>query len=329
MRASRMPFTFVFLISILSCSNNAGFEVTPVSQALEQKAEFNTKVDILFVIDNSDSMLSKQNKLLSEVDDFFMALKNTGLDFRIASVTTDMRKNLSYPAYLKAQGRIVGEPKVIDQNSENYELALEKMIQLGNDGSSVEQGLAAMRMALSPEMLSGENQNFLREDAMLALIFLSDEDDMSSGEVEEYMNFLNDLKPNFESGNSAWVANFLGVTDLNSECLSNPEYNFADPGLRYMELVTASEGESFSICKASLSEGLTNVRKRIMSYLTDFVLAYEVYEESIEVRVDGEVILNDKQNGWSFEASRNTLRFHGTAIPSLNSEIIIFYRRRI
>lgn len=51
--------------------------------------------------------------------------------------------------------------------------------QTGDCGEPIEMGLDSVRLALSPENLTGPNQGFLRDDAYLVVIVLSDEDDCS------------------------------------------------------------------------------------------------------------------------------------------------------
>jgi hypothetical protein len=56
--------------------------------AQEETADFNSKVDILFVIDNSTSMKEEQANLVKNIDEFAKAFsKNTTLDFHIGVLT--------------------------------------------------------------------------------------------------------------------------------------------------------------------------------------------------------------------------------------------------
>jgi hypothetical protein len=54
---------------------------------------------------------------------------------------------------------------------------------VGTNGCGYEKGLAAMKRALSDDLLNTYNADFLRDDAMLAVVVISDEDDC--GEVGE------------------------------------------------------------------------------------------------------------------------------------------------
>jgi hypothetical protein len=56
----------------------------------------------------------------------------------------------------------------------------------GNEGCEYKRPLAALRRALQPDMLAGANRGFLREDATLIVVVLSDGEDCGEvGEVEE------------------------------------------------------------------------------------------------------------------------------------------------
>src|SRR5688500_18469462 len=47
-----------------------------------------SKVDILWVVDNSGSMSAEQNKLADRFSDFFLALRRSLVDYHIGVVTT-------------------------------------------------------------------------------------------------------------------------------------------------------------------------------------------------------------------------------------------------
>ena len=60
--------------------------------------------------------------------------------------------------------------------------------QLGNCGCAIEQPLEAIRRALDPELAPETNTGFLREDAFLAVIIVSDEDDCSMADTNMFVN---------------------------------------------------------------------------------------------------------------------------------------------
>src|SRR5579859_3306208 len=146
-------------------------------------------VDILWVVDNSPSMCDKQQKLSANFHAFMQYFSALNLDFHLAIVTTDT---------YQGNGMFQGTPAVIDKNTPNYEAVFESSVVVGCSGNNMERGLQAARSALDtpattpfsgnydnqttyPNGVSGiaPNINFLRANAVLAIIVVSDEDDQS------------------------------------------------------------------------------------------------------------------------------------------------------
>jgi hypothetical protein len=62
------------------------------------------------------------------------------------------------------------------------------------NGSGFERGLDAAYDALRPPLRDNENAGFLRDDAALSILFVSDEDDLSDLPVNDYLTFFKGLK---------------------------------------------------------------------------------------------------------------------------------------
>ena len=169
------------------------------------------KVDILWVIDNSASMCDEQQSLRESFDLFVEALVFEGVDFNIAVITTDMIDPLQSGRFQNMASGQQGPqcqlqidtskcpgvdgseapPMVISSSAARYQDAsgapdVEKIkndfgcrATAGSSGDGIEQGLDAARSALSPALLQNHNAGFLRDDALLAIFFLSDENDCS------------------------------------------------------------------------------------------------------------------------------------------------------
>jgi hypothetical protein len=167
-------------------------------------ATTNPDLDLLFVIDDSGSMGNKQTNFQAALPAFLDTLAaqyDGGLpNLRAGVVTTDMGTKGS--AVMMPGPRIgaVGQGGCADagkdgalqtfaapvtdrfvedrrDGSKNYtgELAsvLGQLVTAGNKGCGFEQPLHAMQRALKSEV----NAGFLRDHAMLAVVFLTDEDD--------------------------------------------------------------------------------------------------------------------------------------------------------
>lgn len=79
--------------------------------------------------------------------------------------------------------------------AEDQRQAFEKNVALGSCGLGNESGLEALRLMLAKTSTSGCNAGFLRPEANLVLIFVSDEDDQESNvNVSQYVQLIEDYK---------------------------------------------------------------------------------------------------------------------------------------
>jgi len=200
---------------LAGCPDRTISEVNPQQGRVEYKeipVTLNRNLDLLFVVDDSPSMLDKQNNIKANFPKFIEVLNTIqgGLpDVHIGVVSSDMgTKGTADSAAGPAIGQIgqggcsgtgksgnlqVGGAGTDLQNGANFisdikqsdgtrqknysgDLAtvFGKLAGLGAGGCGFEQHLLAMRRALEG---NPANANFLRPDAFLAVIFLADEDD--------------------------------------------------------------------------------------------------------------------------------------------------------
>jgi hypothetical protein len=169
-------------------------------------------VDILWVIDNSQSMTPIQSRIGARFVDFFAQLMDSFVDYHVGVVTTDA---VAETGILRQYGRDVNNPdrphgdpvpgcagdcryisraigceNIERSNSCHARKVFENLIHVGNNGANYEQGLLAAAMALGktddpetgePVPIPEANAGFLRSEADLHIIFVSDEDDYSHG----------------------------------------------------------------------------------------------------------------------------------------------------
>jgi hypothetical protein len=164
---------------------------TPVVDGSEQRCQ---KMDVLFVIDNSGSMSQEQTNLIANFPAFITVLNNSGLDYRVAVTTTG--RNYSYtmstPLGSIPQSQSGGDngamlkpaacnmtKRWIDKTDADPAMAFSCVANVGTGGPSDEMPLSAMRDAFEERMADGTNVGFRRTDALLAVVFLTDEEDCS------------------------------------------------------------------------------------------------------------------------------------------------------
>jgi hypothetical protein len=315
MKTTKILMTAFLALSAIACTKNS-FPLADEQKSFSQPTYYNNKVDIVMMVDNSSSMLQYQNKLANEIPGMIANLNAQGMDYHIVVVTSDVRNAGN-------GNRFVGSPKVLTRATPDVANVLKTRIQQGQTGSDLEQGLTSIKTVLSPDYLAGEGAGFLREEALLAILALSNEDDFSSGSVASYKDFFDQLKPKFKGTNQAWLLNFIGIPNLQSSCNTALGGSFIDPGLRWIELTEYTGGIISPICDGTLASAVENVRKKIVQILTDFHLEREPKVETIVVRVNGAIIPQSNVNGWEYIADGYIVRFHGSAVPGADDGISI------
>jgi hypothetical protein len=307
--------TAIAVSSLAGCTKNA-FPLADEQKSFSQPTYYNNKVDIVMMVDNSSSMLQYQNKLANEIPGMIASLNAKSMDYRIVVVTSDVRSSGN-------GNRFVGTPKVLTPQTPDIANVLKTRIQQGQTGSDLEQGLTSIKTVLSPEYLNADGAGFLRQEALLAILALSNEEDFSSGSVASYKDFFDQLKPKFKGTNQAWLLNFIGIPNLQSSCNTALGGAFIDPGLRWIELADYTGGIVSPICDGTLANAVENVRKKIVQILTDFHLEREPKIETIVVRVNGNVVPRNSVNGWDYIPNGYIVRFYGTAVPGADDGISI------
>ena len=201
---------------LTGCPDRTISEVSPEQGRVEYKdipVNVNRKVDILFVIDDSPSMLDKQTNLKANFPNFINVLNTIqgGLpDVHIGVVTSDLGTSgadgMNAPSIggsaqggcsgtgkagaLQTYGTTLVTGKYISDapptvmggmRMTNYTgtlaAAFSAIASAGANGCGFEQHIEAAKRALQPSNTA--NAGFLRSDAFLAVIIIADEDDCS------------------------------------------------------------------------------------------------------------------------------------------------------
>ncbi|MBI2372650.1 MAG: hypothetical protein HYV07_01495 [Deltaproteobacteria bacterium] len=285
----------------------------------ELKQKDAAQVDILWVIDNSGSMVDEQNKLAANFDRFITGLtlcsggaaddicdfatktcSKSGApcnppDYHIGVVSSDTlasvdqgklrRVGLCAPSagatpadgsytYCLGDNRDCAAPNATCDMGQSISFitpttpaaaaAFSRAVRVGIGGSGLERGIQAAAMALGRDAdrttggfkpQPGENQGFVRPEASLFVIFVSDEEDSSFGQVPYFYRAFESLKG---AGNEGLVSfsGIVGPPDADGPtgateggCISQDGQN-AIAGTRYVSLAMYSRGLSaeFRVC---------------------------------------------------------------------------------
>lgn len=151
------------------------------------------KTDILFVVDNSGSMYTEQTRMAQSFPNFLASLENDSMNYQIAITTTDV---------INDEGRLLpysDGSKFISNSTPNAVSLFENNIKRdetlacenGNTAacpSNDERGILAANYAVTNARSRGNKNRFFRDEAHLAVVFLSDEDVRGSGGRSDFRN---------------------------------------------------------------------------------------------------------------------------------------------
>jgi hypothetical protein len=176
------------------------------SEATDLPLTDKRKVDILFVVDNSPSMRPLQEKLslaFPAFVDILQALPHGLPDVHVGVVSSDLGAGPTAPVQQCRvggdQGQLQNQPRrqpcPMVLNAGDHFLAAAANVQnftgdlasafscialLGDQGCGFEHQFASMLRALEAATLPATNRQFLRDDALLAIVMLTNEDDCSA-----------------------------------------------------------------------------------------------------------------------------------------------------
>jgi hypothetical protein len=327
-----------------------------------------SKIDVLWVIDNSGSMAPRQEILARNLQSFMDVFSKSGIDYRIAVTTTDIFKD---------KGAFFGTPKVLTPMTPNVVSAFANNVKVGTNGSPYEAGLEGAQLALNTQAatnmpilqalqacqgMCGSSMNpnlcnttceknndiaFLRPDAYLYLIFVSDEDDQSSQDVRYFWRSFETTKG---IGNDGTVATAAIVGEPMNSC-------GAVAGERYISLSDLTGGAVGSICDPSFADTLTKLANNAVGLKRKFALSTDPDPMTLKVTILYPCNLPDNQlstctsvdatqctadeapdaqlkectppqgmvDGWMYEDMNNDIFFQGDSVPGVKGLVQIQY----
>lgn len=240
--------------------------------------------DILLVVDNSGSMEDEQQLLGNSFGAFTEFIHFSDTEYHIGVVTTDTGTDSPLEDFLPpvAAGVLQGEIPFITRETENADAHFRNATNVGINGNGRERGFESAQLALSPPLVFEENLGFYREEALLNVIFVSDEDDQSGGSVMDVERFFYEMK-GFENG----AVTFHGLVGVNNDTGNAAPCGAGDPteggamaAIRYAEIIRNSRGVAGSICEPNFNEVLREIGRASTGIRDRFLLSSEPVEGS-------------------------------------------------
>ena len=257
-------------------------------------------VDILFVIDNSGSMRSNQTNFKTNFSSFISVFASAGIDYHIAFITTDSEDFVNGTIITPADTDPVATVNSLVDS-------------IGTSGSTMEAGLYYSYMSTSITGPAGHGGLFLRDDAKLVIIYVSDEPDWShtksSFTVSDYVAHLRALK-----SSSTLIAAHAVAGDYPSGCTTNGGAQFGDG---YYDVVTTLAGSFLSICADDWGGSMDTLARESVVTST-FILTEHAVDGTIGVVVDGTTSFD-----WYYDTAINAIQFNTS--PPEGSKIEITY----
>lgn len=274
-------------------------QTTEPGQRVEHHVQPNRdEVDILFVLDNSSSMLTEQAKLSWNFPIFLDWFTGSDVAYHIGITSMDM----DHPEH-RGRLRAVDGSRWIDRDTLDAELTFERMVTLGTGGSTFEEGINAAYTAVALRD-EGYNFGFRRESASLVVVAISDEDDQSDGDIIDLDGFID------------WLGSQEGPsTDVTFISVVTPPMIYGpgaeEPGDRYRQVTDAVGGQSWDIRLEDWSPVLDDLGMRALGMQRSFYLAAVPVPESIQVTVEdaGVIYSFEPEVDWVYDPVGNAVEF--------------------
>ena len=236
-------------------------------------------VDILWVIDTSGSMNSYDAALMNGLDVMLAALPAAG--WRLAMISADPNRALT-----ESQFPLVPGDDVLD--------AMAMYSLMGRGG--LEEGFDAVYeyMVNNPYSLT-----WMRPDAALLVVYVSDEDEQSNTHfaiVQDFVNWYSSLR-----GGAVYLSSIVNFSQAESICDIPP--SVMDVGDRYMEAADLLGGTKLDICSDDWSSGVADASAQVTPH-EKIVLTHEAVPDSVRVFVNGQLY-----NDWHYVDFENTVYF--------------------
>ena len=314
------------------------------------------KVDVLWVVDDSGSMAPFQTLLANNFPQFFTSSNVDAADYHIATTTTlttgaSCVPDLSNPTATPScpddemSGHYTacsGNDRYITPSTGNPAAEFGCNVRVSEAGNvnpsrsasdSAEGGLrAAYNFLTAPKITDAAiNGGFLRDDAKLHVIMVSDEPEQSKGPIDLYVDFFKNLK-GFR--NSSLVAVSTIGTDPGG-CTMSDGTAIPDPGTRYSDVTAELNGRFQSICEDDWSGMMGQLGLDSIGLQVEFFLSRAADPAGLQVCVrqtttgacaQVPMSTDGAADGWFYDPEANSVVFNPGDVPPRGARIEVHYQ---
>lgn len=343
MRSLLATLALLALAALGACQQTRLTQVLPPGMRVDVFPQVSrAQLDALFVIDNSRYMAVHQKRVADSMGRFVAWLDKTQIDWHIGLVTTDVSN--APGAYVGGGAQRYFTPAEAG--------ALAPSVQaIGGTGAAIAAALQQLELALA-----GPPPGFLRPGADLFLVAVTDNNDpWSPGDDQYYFRVLKAAKGR---GNDGIVSLSALAGPPPDGCKipdpQNPAQTFfAEPAPRLKGLVERMGGRFASLCEPAFDVVFDELGAQAAGLKRAFRLARPPDLSSLAVRVRARcdtrtealafcAALSDEcgeasparvctpraaeLDGWSWDASTESVLFHGAALPPRGSTVEVQYK---
>ncbi|MCB0420513.1 MAG: VWA domain-containing protein [Bdellovibrionales bacterium] len=260
-------------------------------------------VDVLFVIDNSQSMSEEQDEMGKRFDNFLDYLSD--LDWQVGITTTDPQDDEVYGdgklvPFKESQGLRFLDSSIPIGKAHQF---FRKTIKRDEWGSSVEQGIYATYRAIERMDKDVAHQQFFRKDSHLSVVLVSDENESDS-------TFRNKPEELIKLVKNKWPEKTFKFHSI----VARPGDNDCDliehtAGKSYAKLTQLTGGILGDVCAKNYSNQLANIGEYIRNLLKRIPLDCEPVDVDHDGRVDLKVAFDSSNVNVPYKVEGRELVF--------------------
>lgn len=253
--------------------------------------------DIIWVVDNSGSMKKEQDDIISNTSSFINEFtEKASIDWRIGLASTAPRED-PYLGFLPRPRLETGNPDPIAE----FQNGIGRLGLNGDSSKESSMDIVMKHITNDP--------NFVRENACLAMIFVTDEPDHSSNyNSTSFLNALIKLKGSIKA---IKVFTVLATVENGCEYLENNTY----AGSGYEDLVNKTKGKNYDICNENFGDQLAEIGHEIVKLVQtpQVLLGKRPKLSTIKVTHKGVLLTRgplEDGGAWYYDPIQNSIVFY-------------------
>lgn len=250
-------------------------------------------VDIIWVIDGSGSMTDDHSLVLQGISDMIHSLPL--ISWRLVIISMTPHEAVAVDTF----------PILPGDSDMDAHLMFSQNVNMG-----YEQGFEALYQFIENNEFA---RQWLRDDAALLTVFVSDEDDQSESRfptVELFRNWLDNVREH------VYVSSIVNLGPEESLCNSYTH----NVGFRYLELTNLYNGQSLDICSENWAQGVADASNQIQLKEWLDLSKIPANKDEIYVFVDGLEYV-----AWHYNSDENRVYFDLVPDEETLVEIAYYY----